>query len=204
MIEPSSNEQAILETVKHFAAEQLAPAAFEVDEKAALPSETLRGMADLGLFGLMIPETYGGIFNSHLLYYQVICELAKSCAAHAITLISHCMCAHGISEFGSDTFVVDALPSYFTVAAPAGLLVDIAHGLERAGGRGSKGRWREESIAQTACKAAVKARDRLTLTEIERLVVDLSRAQMPYTCPHGRPTLIFTSFQEMNKKFARE
>lgn len=110
----------------------------------------------------------------------------------------------GISEFGSDTFVVDALPSYFTVAAPAGLLVDIAHGLERAGGRGSKGRWREESIAQTACKAAVKARDRLTLTEIERLVVDLSRAQMPYTCPHGRPTLIFTSFKEMNKKFARE
>ena len=111
MIEPSSNEQATLETVKRFAAEHLAPAAFEVDEKAALPPETLRGMADLELFGLMIPETYGGIFNSHLLYYQVICELAKSCAAHAVTLISHCMCAHAISEFGSEYQKEKYLPS---------------------------------------------------------------------------------------------
>ncbi len=110
----------------------------------------------------------------------------------------------GISEFGGDSFVVDALPTCFSGAGPEKLLIEMAHGLERAGGRGGTGRWREEAIAQAACKAAVKARDSLTVQEIERLVVDLSRAGMPYTCPHGRPTLVFTSFHEMNRKFGRE
>jgi DNA mismatch repair protein MutL len=36
------------------------------------------------------------------------------------------------------------------------------------------------------------------------LVIDLARTRMPYTCPHGRPTLIYMSFRELNKKFGRE
>lgn len=110
----------------------------------------------------------------------------------------------GISEFGGDSFVVDALPSYFSQASAQGLLVDIAHSLEQAGARGGNSRWREESIAQAACKAAVKQRDKLTLEEIEKLVIDLAQTEMPYTCPHGRPTLIFTSFRDLNRKFGRE
>ncbi len=109
----------------------------------------------------------------------------------------------GISEFGGDSFVVDALPAYFSGADPKALLIEIAHGLERAGGRGGTGRWREEAIAQSACKASVKAKDHLSLEEIERLVVDLAKTQMPYTCPHGRPTLVFASFHEINRKFGR-
>jgi len=110
----------------------------------------------------------------------------------------------GISEFGGDTFVVDALPVHVAAAPAAALLVELALGLEQAGGRGGRGRWKEEAIAQAACKSAVKARDRLTLEEIERLVIDLARAEMPYTCPHGRPTLIYTSFRELNRRFGRE
>jgi DNA mismatch repair protein MutL len=110
----------------------------------------------------------------------------------------------GIAEFGADAFVVDELPSYFAGSAPGALLGEVAYGLEVAGGRGAKGRWQEESIAQAACKSAVKARDRLTLEEMEKLIVELAQTEMPYTCPHGRPTLIFTSFKELNKKFGRE
>lgn len=110
----------------------------------------------------------------------------------------------GISEFGGDSFVVDALPSYFSYASAQMLLLEIAHSLEQAGARGGKERWREESIAQAACKAAVKQRDKLSLEEIEKLVVDLAGTEMPYTCPHGRPTLILTSFREINRKFGRE
>jgi len=109
----------------------------------------------------------------------------------------------GIAEFGGDAFVVDAVPSHFR-GAPAGpLLVEVAHSLEQAGARGER-KWRQESIAQAACKAAVKARDTLRLEEIEALVVDLVQTDMPYTCPHGRPTLILTSFRELNRKFGRE
>jgi len=110
----------------------------------------------------------------------------------------------GISEFGGDSFVVDAMPSCFNAASAQTLLVEIAHSLEEAGARGGNEKLREESIAQAACKAAVKLRDKLTLEEIEQLVVDLAHTEMPYTCPHGRPTIIFTSFREINRKFGRE
>ena len=110
----------------------------------------------------------------------------------------------GVAEFGGDTFVVDALPAGFGGLAVRDMLVDVARHLELLGERGSGSRWREEAIAQAACKAAVKARDRLTLAEIEQLVVALASAEMPYTCPHGRPTLIHMSFKELARKFGRE
>ena len=110
----------------------------------------------------------------------------------------------GISEFGGDAFVIDAVPSTFAGASGQSLLAEISLSLEQAGARGTKGRWQEEAIAQAACKTAVKARDRLLLEEIEELVVELAKSQMPYTCPHGRPTLIYTSFRELNRKFGRE
>ncbi|MDA1043613.1 MAG: DNA mismatch repair endonuclease MutL [Verrucomicrobia bacterium] len=107
----------------------------------------------------------------------------------------------GLSEFGGDAFVIDALPSHFSEASAATLLRDVSSSLDRAGTRGASGRWREESIAQAACRTAVQGRDRLKLEEIEQLVVDLARTDMPYTCPHGHPTLIFTSFTELRRKF---
>ena len=110
----------------------------------------------------------------------------------------------GISEFGGDAFVVDALPSCFAAVSAKTLLTEIASSLEQTGARKSAGRWREEAIVQAACKSAVKARDKLTLQELEQLVVDLTGTELPYTCPHGRPTMIFTSFQDLNKKFGRE
>jgi len=110
----------------------------------------------------------------------------------------------GISEFGGDTFVVDALPSYLSGAAAATVLGEVASEFEKSGARAKETRWLEESIARAACRSAVKARDRLTLEEIEHLVVELAQTDMPYTCPHGRPTLIFTSFKELDKRFARE
>jgi DNA mismatch repair protein MutL len=109
----------------------------------------------------------------------------------------------GISEFGGDAFLVDALPSCIGDASASDLLTAVAQSMERGGSRGGTERWAEEDVAQAACKAAVKARDRLTLHEIEQLVVDLAGAEMPYTCPHGRPTVIFMGFNELHKKFGR-
>jgi len=109
----------------------------------------------------------------------------------------------GIAEFGGDAIVVDALPSCFAGVSARALMVDIAQALEQAGARGGKEMWKEEAIAQAACKAAVKARDRMALKEIEQLVIDLAQTEMPYTCPHGRPTLIFTPFADLNRKFGR-
>jgi DNA mismatch repair protein MutL len=110
----------------------------------------------------------------------------------------------GVSEFGGDTFMVDAMPTYLKKGRPQDILTEVAHELETGGRRGGTQNWAKEKVAQAACKAAVKAHDALSLGEIQQLVKDLARAEMPYTCPHGRPTVIFMGFQELRRKFGRE
>ncbi len=109
----------------------------------------------------------------------------------------------GVSDFGGDAFMVDALPVCLGDVSARSVLAAVATSLEQSGERGGTQQWAEERVAKAACRAAVKARDKLSLQEIERLVIDLAGAEMPYTCPHGRPTLIFMGFNELDKKFGR-
>ena len=109
----------------------------------------------------------------------------------------------GISEFGGDTFIVDALPVLVQDGPVESLLVGIARELEKAGKKRGARELAMERIAQAACQTAVRAREKLSDREIEKLVADLARTEMPYTSPRGRPTLIFTSFSELHRKFGR-
>lgn len=110
----------------------------------------------------------------------------------------------GVSEFGGDTFIVDALPIFVQDGPVESLLVEIARELEKAGkNRGSR-ELIQERIAQAACQTAVRTKDQLSEKEIEKLVADLAKTEMPYTSPRGRPTLIYTSFTELNRKFSRD
>lgn len=61
----------------------------------------------------------------------------------------------------------------------------------------------DELLYTVACKAAVKAHDRLSLPEINQLIADLAPLENPYTCPHGRPVIIRQSKLEFEKKFKR-
>ena len=110
----------------------------------------------------------------------------------------------GVSEFGGDTFIVDALPAHVQDNPAETLLVEIARALEQAGRKGGSRELVQERIARAACQTAVRGRDQLTDQEIERLVEDLAKTEMPYTSPRGRPTLIFTSFTELERKFSRD
>ena len=110
----------------------------------------------------------------------------------------------GLSDFGQDTFLVDALPVHLQEGSPIVILSGIAQALDKGGAsaRATRDALRE-TVAQAACRAAVKAGDNLSIEELEKLVSDLAKTEMPYTCPHGRPTLIFQSFTELNRKFGR-
>jgi DNA mismatch repair protein MutL len=110
----------------------------------------------------------------------------------------------GVSEFGGDTFIVDALPVYVQDSPAESLLVEIARELEKSGMRGGSRELVQERIAQAACQTAVRGRDKLSDREIEKLVADLAKTEMPYTSPRGRPTLIYTSFSELERKFSRD
>ncbi|MSU26790.1 MAG: DNA mismatch repair endonuclease MutL [Pedosphaera sp.] len=109
----------------------------------------------------------------------------------------------GLSEFGERTFLLEALPPFAKVSDSRRFVVELVDALKSAGEGVNALRLGEDVIAKTVCRHAVKANDPLAGPELENLVADLRRCRMPYTCPHGRPTIIEMSLKELEKKFGR-
>jgi DNA mismatch repair protein MutL len=109
----------------------------------------------------------------------------------------------GLSEFGERTFLLDALPPFVKGSQPRRFILELVDALKAAGQGVNALRLGEHVIAKTVCRHAVKANDPLAGAELENLVEDLRHCAMPYTCPHGRPTLIEMNFRELEKKFGR-
>jgi DNA mismatch repair protein MutL len=109
----------------------------------------------------------------------------------------------GLSEFGEQTFLLDALPPFVKVGDARRFALDLVDELKVAGQDVNSARLGEHVIVKTVCRHAVKANDPLAGRELENLVEDLRRCAMPYTCPHGRPTLIEMNYRELERKFGR-
>jgi DNA mismatch repair protein MutL len=110
----------------------------------------------------------------------------------------------GVSEFGEKTFLVDALPPYFPTANLAQTFRNIIDELRQTGEEIHARRLTEDKIATTVCRHAVKAHDPLRGEELRALLQQLHQCELPYTCPHGRPTMIQMSYAELEKKFGRK
>jgi DNA mismatch repair protein MutL len=109
----------------------------------------------------------------------------------------------GLAEFGERTFLLDALPPFVRVGDARRFVLDLVDELKAAGREVNSARLGEQVVAKTVCRHAVKANDPLAGRELENLIADLRRCAMPYTCPHGRPTLIEMNYRELEKKFGR-
>jgi DNA mismatch repair protein MutL len=109
----------------------------------------------------------------------------------------------GLSEFGERTFLLDALPPFVKSPEARRFVLELVDELKAAGQEVNSLRLGEHTVAKTVCRHAVKANDPLAGPELEKLVEDLRHCAMPYTCPHGRPTLIEMNFRELEKKFGR-
>ncbi|MDB6155846.1 MAG: mismatch repair protein MutL [Chthoniobacteraceae bacterium] len=109
-----------------------------------------------------------------------------------------------LEPFGSCTFKIDTLPTFLRASDPSQLVRDIIDDLRDTSTQTSKLRLGEEMIAKTVCRHAVKANDYLREPELVRLVQDLLACELPYCCPHGRPTMIQMSYGELEKKFGRK
>jgi DNA mismatch repair protein MutL len=108
-----------------------------------------------------------------------------------------------VSEFGERTFLLEALPPMVKTSDPRRFTLDLIDQLKAAGDGVNNLRLGEDVVAKTVCRHAVKANDYLAPAELESLVNDLRRCRMPYTCPHGRPTLIEFSMADLEKRFGR-
>jgi DNA mismatch repair protein MutL len=109
----------------------------------------------------------------------------------------------GISEFGKNSLMIDALPPHLPPENLGSLFRAVCDALREAGRGVGRERFREDVIAKTVCRAAVKANDGLKMKEAERLLADLVACRQPYCCPHGRPTMIQVTNAELEKKFGR-
>jgi DNA mismatch repair protein MutL len=109
----------------------------------------------------------------------------------------------GLSEFGERTFLLDSLPPMVKAPDARRFVLELVDELKAAGQQVNSQRLGEHTIAKTVCRHAVKANDPLDGPELENLVSDLRHCAMPYTCPHGRPTLIEMNYRELEKKFGR-
>ena len=110
----------------------------------------------------------------------------------------------GIESFGPDNFKIDSLPSFLSVSDAAQFMRKVIDDLKGTGNSASAMRLGEEMIAKTVCRHAVKANDPLRYPEVEKLIRDLLDCDLPYCCPHGRPTMIQISLAELEKKFGRK
>ena len=110
----------------------------------------------------------------------------------------------GLEAFGAATFKIDTLPTFLRATDPSQLLRDIIDDLRETSTQTSKLRLGEDMIAKTVCRHAVKANDVLRDPELVRLIQDLLACELPYCCPHGRPTMIQIGYAELEKKFGRK
>ncbi len=104
--------------------------------------------------------------------------------------------------FGGTTLLVRAIPALVAGEHPREVLEDIAAALV-AGDAPLSARV-EESIARSVCKrAAIKAGQVMAREEMEELIRGLERCTSPRTCPHGRPTMIHLSVEQLAHEFGR-
>jgi len=108
-----------------------------------------------------------------------------------------------IEPFGPNIFKVETLPAFLKTDDPAAWLDQVIEELSSLSTKSSSLRLSEDAIATTACRASVKSNDVLSIPEMQALLKDLFACEMPYCCPHGRPTLVQISTAELERKFGR-
>ena len=90
-------------TVREFAEQEIMPIAAEHDESGEFPHTTIKGMGELGLFGLTLPEEYGGVGAGAVEYALAMEEISRADAVHALALsVSLSLVSEPILKFGTD------------------------------------------------------------------------------------------------------
>src|SRR3954469_26048045 len=95
-------QQEILSTVKSFVDKEILPYATDLEHKDEFPEAIVEGMKEMGLFGLMIPEEYGGLGESLLTYALVVEQIARGWMSVSGVINTHFIVAYMITQHGTD------------------------------------------------------------------------------------------------------
>ncbi len=98
----NEDQTAILEAVKEFADEELAPKAKEIDEAGVWPAENVGKLVELDLMGIAVPEEYGGLGMDFLTWAAVGEELSRACTTTGAIFGAHMLAIFPIMTFGTE------------------------------------------------------------------------------------------------------
>jgi DNA mismatch repair protein MutL len=105
--------------------------------------------------------------------------------------------------FGPKTIAIQSFPVLLAKAEPADFLRDVIDMLTEKASTLDADSLFDEVLHMAACKAAIKAGQKLTDSEIEHLIADKQTIEQSSHCPHGRPTVIKFTLSELEKQFKR-
>lgn len=95
-------QREILATVRQFVDRQILPVATELEHADEYPTEIVEGLKELGIFGLMIPEEYGGLGESLLTYVLVVEEIARGWMSVSGVINTHFIVAYMLMRHGTE------------------------------------------------------------------------------------------------------
>jgi DNA mismatch repair protein MutL len=105
--------------------------------------------------------------------------------------------------FGGNTYILREIPTIFNKAVNIEVVKDIVSDITEIGRDKSFSEVEEKIINYLACHRSIRGGDELSLKDIRRLIKELAECEDPFHCAHGRPTLKFFSFKELDKLFKR-
>nr|WP_315104260.1 DNA mismatch repair endonuclease MutL [uncultured Catonella sp.] len=108
-----------------------------------------------------------------------------------------------IEPFGGNEYVIKAVPTELFGISEKEMLFDIIDQYSLEGKKATPDTVLSK-LATMACKAAIKGNMNISLIEAKALIEELMSLDNPYNCPHGRPTMIFMSKSDVEKKFKRQ
>jgi len=110
-------------------------------------------------------------------------------------------CGFDIEHFGQNTFVVRSAPAFVDYEMVGEVILGFIESLEER--KSNVSDFLDESIRQIACKASIKAGNRINENEVKALLSELENTPNNLTCPHGRPIIVSFSRNDLAKLFKR-
>jgi DNA mismatch repair protein MutL len=156
------------------------------------------------LFEQALEDCVRGRSASQQLLFPVVIELSlfeKSLVTSGLDFFT----AFGfeISDFGGNALSVSAIPFFMKTGDVDETVRSMVRYLLEEKERDALRETEKRFAAAFACGAAIKAGQKLSQEEMNALVNSLFAAKNPYTCPHGRPTLVRISLDELSRRFLR-
>lgn len=148
-------QREILKTVREFVDKEIIPVATELEHRDEYPQQIVDGLKELGLFGLMIPEEYGGLGESLLTYALCVEEIARGWMSVSGIINTHFIVAYMLKQHGTQEQKDHFLPRMalgevrgaFSMSEPAAGLGRVGHLLQGGQGRGRVRPERPEDVA---------------------------------------------------------